>query len=772
MSSSKYNLSPAYDKEIFAHTIHRLRYGMLLSGAAAVVIAVAFWGVVAPWRVLLWAALGSAVTLAHALLLYRDIAWLEQLGTSVWGPDNRLWLMRISAGSAGLAWMFAILLLFVSNDIYQGMLLGVVVGTAAGGMIIYVYYPSAANIFLVLTLGAFLVYAPFSGWAYGPLLAALGAILFVVLCMGNRDLSALLRDNYRRRLESERVAQRAQDANYLYQQHWENTPLAVVQWNADFTVLSWSPGAEKMFGYGAAEMLGKHAGVLLAPDAKRDVRVLWGLIESHAGGYKQVNANLRKDGVEIVCEWFNTPIYRGGVLESVISFAENVTQRVEAQRTIQEYAGIDALTGLANRRRMLEEVERALVRSRRVGQYGAVVFIDLDHFKDINDTQGHHIGDLVLREFASRMRSAVRDNDMVARFGGDEFVVLCEDLGALEDGARYAASTITEKILDVGHHLEKIDGMNFEVDASAGIYLFQGDREDAGELLKKADLALYQAKNAGRRGYQIYAEAMGAEVQARVLMIQALRSALDNEEFVVLYQPIVDRHKHLVGVEALLRWQRPGVGLVEAKEFIGALTSMPLMHAVGLKILERVCKQIEVWTAAGVWRHSMVMYVNIGHRQLAEPGFAAAVKAVLSRNHVPPQALVFEIAEHSLVRNFDAAEVEINHLMALGLGFSLDDFGTGYSNLSAMQSLPIRSVKLGVDLIADLGKGARTDNVVRAIISLCHELSLQVVAAGVETEEQLTLLCAVDCDYFEGYLFGDATEAAKLGQQLVAEQSR
>lgn len=772
MSSSKYNLSPAYDKEIFAHTIHRLRYGMLLSGAAAVVIAVAFWGVVAPWRVLLWAAMGSTVTLAHALLLYRDIAWLEQLGTSVWGPDNRLWLMRISAGSAGLAWMFAILLLFVSNDIYQGMLLGVVVGTAAGGMIIYVYYPSAANIFLVLTLGAFLVYAPFSGWAYGPLLAALGAILFVVLCMGNRDLSALLRDNYRRRLESERVAQRAQDANYLYQQHWENTPLAVVQWNADFTVLSWSPGAEKMFGYGAAEMLGKHADVLLAPDAERDVRVLWGLIESHAGGYKQVNVNLRKDGVEIVCEWFNTPIYRGGVLESVISFAENVTQRVEAQRTIQEYAGIDALTGLANRRRMLEEVERALVRSRRVGQYGAVVFIDLDHFKDINDTQGHHIGDLVLREFASRMRSAVRDNDMVARFGGDEFVVLCEDLGALEDGARYAASTITEKILDVGHHLEKIDGMNFEVDASAGIYLFQGDREDAGELLKKADLALYQAKNAGRRGYQIYAEAMGAEVQARVLMIQALRSALDNEEFVVLYQPIVDRHKHLVGVEALLRWQRPGVGLVEAKEFIGALTSMPLMHAVGLKILERVCKQIEVWTAAGVWRHSMVMYVNIGHRQLAEPGFAAAVKAVLSRNHVPPQALVFEIAEHSLVRNFDAAEVEINHLMALGLGFSLDDFGTGYSNLSAMQSLPIRSVKLGVDLIAGLGKGARTDNVVRAIISLCHELSLQVVAGGVETEEQLTLLCAIDCDYFEGYLFGDATEAAKLGQQPVAEQSR
>ncbi len=772
MSNFKNNPSPAYDKEIFALTIYRLRYGMLLSGAAAVVITVAFWDVVAQWRVLLWAVFGGAVTLAHALLLYRDIAWLEQLGRSVWGPDNRLWLMRISAGSAGSAWMLAILLLFVAHDIYQGVLLGVVVGTAAGGMIIYVYYPSAANIFLVLTLGTFVVYAPFSGWAYGPLLAALGAILFVVLCMGNRDLSALLRDNYRRRHESERRAQRAQDANYLYQQHWQNTPLAVVQWNADYTVLSWSPGAEKMFGYSAAEMLGNNAGVLLTPDVERDARALWGLIESHAGGYKQVNANLRKDGVEITCEWFNTPIYRGGVLESVISFAEDITARVEAERTIEEYAGIDALTGLVNRRRMLEEVGRALVRSRRVGQYGAVLFIDLDHFKDINDTQGHHVGDLVLREFASQMRSAVRDNDMVARFGGDEFVVLCEDLGTFEDGARYAASTITEKVLDVGHHLGKIDGMNFEVDASAGIYLFQGDREEVGELLKKADLALYQAKNSGRRGYQIYAEAMGAEVQARVLMIQDLRSALDNEEFIVLYQPIVDRHKRLAGVEALLRWQRPGVGLMDAREFIGALTSMPLMHAVGLMVLERVCQQIATWAAAGVWRHSMAMYVNIGHRQLAEPGFGAAVKAVLSRHRVPPQALVFEIAEHSLVRNFDAAEVEVNHLMALGLGFSLDDFGTGYSSLSAMKSLPIRSVKLGVDLIADLGKGERADNVVRAIISLCHELSLQVVAGGVETEEQLRLLCAIDCDYFEGYLFGDATDAAKLEQQLVAEQSR
>ncbi len=772
MSSPKHNLSPAYDKEIFALTIFRLRYGMLLSGAAAVVIAVAFWGVVAHWRVWVWGGFAGGVTLAHALLLFRELTYLEQLGTSVWGPDNRLWLMRISAGLTGLAWMLAIFLLFVAHDLYHGILLGLVVGTAAGGMIIYIYYPSSANIFLLLTLGAFVVYAAFSGWEYGSVLAALGAILLFVLGMGYRDLSSLLEENYRRRHASERLARRAQDANYLYQQHWENTPLAVVQWNADFKVLSWSPGAAKMFGYSAAEMIGNSADALLAPDAESDVRAIWGLIENHAGGYKQINTNLRKDGVEIICEWFNTPIYRGGVLESVISFAEDITARIEAERTIEEYAGIDALTGLANRRRMLEEVGRALVRSRRVGQYGAVVFIDLDHFKDINDTQGHHIGDLVLREFASQMRSAVRDNDMVARFGGDEFVVLCEDLGTFEDGARYAATTITEKILDVGHHLEKIDGMNFEVDASAGIYLFQGDREDVGELLKKADLALYQAKNAGRRGYQIYAEAMGAEVQARVQMIQALRLALDNDEFVVLYQPIVDRDKHLVGVEALLRWQRPGVGLVEAREFIGALTSMPLMHAVGVMVLERVCQHIAAWKAAGVWRESMAMYVNISHRQLAEPGFAAAVKAVLSRHCVPPQALVFEIAEHSLVRNFDAAEVEVNHLMALGLGFSLDDFGTGYSSLSAMQSLPIRSVKLGVDLIADLGKGERADNVVRAIISLCHELSLQVVAGGVETEEQLRLLCAVDCDRFEGYLFGNAGDAAKLEQQLSAEQSR
>ncbi len=772
MSSSKHNLSPAYEKEIFALTIYRLRYGMLLSGGAAVVITVAFWGLVAPWRMLLWVGVASAVTLTHALLLYRDTTWLDQLGTPVWSSDNRVWLMRISAGLAGLAWMLAILLLFVAHDLYQGILLGVVVGTAAGGMIIYVYYPSAANVFLLLTLGAFVVYAAFSGWAYGPLLAALGAILLFILGMGYRDLSSLLQDNYRHRQESENVARRAQDANYLYQQHWENTPLAVVQWNADFEVLSWSPGAEKMFGYSAAEMVGNNAGVLLTPDAERDVQTLWGLIESHSGGYKQINSNLRKDGVEIVCEWFNTPIYRGGMLESVISFAEDITVRVEAERTIEEYAGVDALTGLANRRRMLEEVERALIRSRRAGQYGAVVFIDLDHFKDINDTQGHHIGDQVLREFAGQMRSAVRDNDMVARFGGDEFVVLCEDLGVLEEGARYAASTITEKILDVGHHLEKIEGMTFEVDASAGIYLFQGDREEAGDLLKKADLALYEAKNAGRRGYQIYAEAMGAEVQARVQMIQALRSALDNEEFVVLYQPIVDRRKHLVGIEALLRWQRPGVGLVEAREFIGALTSMPLMHAVGLMILERVCEQIAAWMAAGEWRNSTVMYVNISHRQLAEPGFAAAVKGVLNRHGVPAQALVFEIAEHSLVRNFEAAEVEVNHLMALGTGFSLDDFGTGYSSLSAMQSLPIRSVKLGVDLIAGLGKGERAGNVVRAIISLCHELSLQVVAGGVETEEQLALLNAVDCDYFEGFLFGDAGDAASLEQQLVAEQAR
>ncbi len=772
MSSSQPNLSPAYDKEVFALTIYRLRYGMLLSGAAAVAITVAFWGLVAPWRLLLWVVVAGIVTLAHALLLYRDIAWLDQFGASLWGSDHRVWLMRVSAGAAGLAWMLAILLLFVAHDLYQGVLLGVVVGTTAGGMIIYIYYPSAANIFLALTLGVFVVYASFSGWAYGPLLAALGAILCVLLGMGNRDLNALLRDNYRSRQELERTARRAEDANYLYQQHWENTPLAVVQWNADYEVLSWSPGAEKMFGYSAAEMIGNSADVLLASDAERDVQALWGLIESHAGGYKQINGNLRKDGVEIVCEWFNTPIYRGGVLQSVVSVAEDITQRVEAEQTIEEYAGVDALTGLANRRRMLEEVDRALIRSRRTGQYGAVVFIDLDHFKDINDTQGHHVGDQVLHEFARQMRSAVRDNDMVARFGGDEFVVLCEDLGALEDGARYASSTITEKILDVGHHLEKIEGMNFEVDASAGIYLFQGNREEAGDLLKKADLALYEAKNAGRRGYQIYAEAMGVEVQARVEMIQALRSALDNEEFVVLYQPIVDRHKQLVGIEALLRWQRPGVGLVAAREFIGALTSMPLMHGVGLMILERVCRQIAAWSAAGAWQDSMAMYVNISHRALAEPGFAAAVKRILGRHRVPARALVFEIAEHSLVRNFEAAEVEVNHLMALGIGFSLDDFGTGYSSLSAMQSLPIRSVKLGVDLIAGLGKGERVGNVVRAIISLCHELSLQVVAAGVETEEQLELLSALDCDYFEGFLFGDASDAAKLEQRLVAETTR
>ena len=419
---------------------------------------------------------------------------------------------------------------------------------------------------------------------------------------------------------------------------------------------------------------------------------------------------------------------------------------------------------------MMSELDAAISRSKRNNQFGAVIFLDLDNFKDINDTQGHHVGDMVLQFFAELLRQAVRKEDVVARFGGDEFVVLIQDLGTKATKARARVLSIADKIMELGKTVCKQRGLEYEIDVSGGIVLFQGDRYSPNDLLKQADLAMYRVKNFGRKGFSFYDESLAVEAEYRVSLIRELRQGVENKEFDLHFQPIVNTGGDIVFAESLLRWNRPSERIVAASEFIEFMATLPMMNEVGLWIFESACANLRQWIDEELWSKDGVLFVNISPKQLENEHFAADIRKLISRYAIDPHQLVLEITEESLIHNLDEVEGQLQDLLDLGLRIALDDFGTGYSSLAMLQKLPVHFVKLDRSFINDLASSENTYSIVKAVIKLCQIMSLDVIAEGVETEEQYRILADLGCEYFQGYYFSKPVDSGQF-RSLVRSAS-
>ena len=431
----------------------------------------------------------------------------------------------------------------------------------------------------------------------------------------------------------------------------------------------------------------------------------------------------------------------------------DLTERKRAERRIHELAYYDQLTGLPNRRFLIDELSQILARNGRAGRHGALLFIDLDNFKLLNDTLGHDVGDLLLREVARRLRRALREGDHLARLGGDEFVIVLENLGSSTAEATVEVQAVGRKLIEVMAEPFDLAGRQCGSSPSIGATLFDGGPTDIDALLRQADLAMYRAKDEGRNTLRFFDPGMQAAADRQAALSAALRTGIARRQFVLYCQPQFGRDGRLVGAEALVRWRRGADELIAPGEFIGVAESDGLIAALGLDVLEQGCRALARWARSPLLR-SLKLAVNVSVHQLRDPDFPHALAALLAATGAPADRLTLELTESVFARNPDELVERMHELRALGVHFALDDFGTGYSSLAYLARFPLAALKIDRSFVQDVYTDPNASSIVEAIIALARKLHLATIAEGVELDTQQAFLTTHGCDVMQGYLLG------------------
>jgi diguanylate cyclase (GGDEF)-like protein/PAS domain S-box-containing protein len=507
-------------------------------------------------------------------------------------------------------------------------------------------------------------------------------------------------------------------------------------------------------GFSAAEVVGQTPRMLLSD--RHDPAFYTGMWKDVArtGEWRGEVWNLHKSG-RVYPAWLTITAVKdedGSVTHHVGTLID-ITQRKSAEADIELLAFYDPMTRLPNRRLLLDRLQQALAARARSQRRGALLFIDLDDFKSLNDTLGHAAGDLLLQHVAQRLLACVRACDTVARLGGDEFVVMLGDLSANPREAASQAELVGEKILLALAPPFMLAGHEHHSTGCIGITLFSDHREEGEELLKRADLALYRAKAAGRSTLRFFDPEMQAAVTARIALEADLRSGMREGQFVLHYQRQVDREGRITGAEALVRWQHPRRGLVPPAEFIPLAEDTGLIQPLGQRVLEMVCAQLVAWSARPDTAR-LTLAMNVSAREFRRPELVSRVLDVIDRTGADPGRLMLEFTESLLVDDLEEAITRMKALRARGVGISLDDFGTGYSSLSYLKHLPLDQLKIDQSFVRDILVDSSDAAIARTIIDLGRSLSLAVIAEGVETEEQWNCLAGLGCQAFQGFLFG------------------
>jgi len=455
----------------------------------------------------------------------------------------------------------------------------------------------------------------------------------------------------------------------------------------------------------------------------------------------------------------HTLMEEAAILNNKLTIEIRERQRVESE--IEQLAFYDHLTDLPNRRLLMDRLHLAIVACSRTMHHGAVLFIDLDHFKNLNDTRGHHIGDLLLQQVAHRLKAAVRADDTVARLGGDEFVVMLKDLSNNVIEANAQAERLGAKILTALEEPYLLDDCHCNSSGSIGITLFSSLRESVDELLNRADLALYRAKSAGGNVVCFFDPEMQEKAGVQAALEADLRWALQRGEFVLHYQIQVDDRGLIKGVEALLRWQHPKRGLLYPSDFIVSAEEHGIIEQIGLWVFEAACHQLVMWNH-GPETSDLTMSVNVSAREFGHPEFVTRIITLMDEIGADPTKLVLEFTERVMFGPLDETIAKMKALKARGLTFSLDDFGIGFSSLTCLKSLPISQVKIDRSFVSDVLNSRSDGVIVSAVIALGEGLGLTVIAEGIETEDQRLFLLKHGCRMYQGYLFGRPQTAEQL----------
>jgi diguanylate cyclase (GGDEF)-like protein/PAS domain S-box-containing protein len=556
-----------------------------------------------------------------------------------------------------------------------------------------------------------------------------------------------------------RAEQRLRESEERYRLLFERNLAGVYRTTTDGRILDVNDAIARMFGYRGREDLLAYTAYSLYNSEEDRNRIMAQLREHGALSNNEVRMR-RRDGTPVwVIE--SMTLLDGGVIEGTIV---DITERKTAQEQMEYQAYHDALTGLPNRLLFRDRIDIALAHAKRHHTAAAVMFLDLDQFKLVNDSLGHTVGDALLQEVAARLVLSIRADDTVARMGGDEFTVLLTDVK--DPGA---SSIVAQKLLDSISQPMVIEGHELYVTTSIGIARSPEDGTDAETLLKRADGAMYRAKEAGRNNFQFATTSSQETVSERLVIERSLHHAFEREEFVVHYQPMTNLLTgSVVGAEALIRWNHPERGLMSPDDFIPIAEESGLILPIGEWVLRTAVKQMKGWHAE---HGPLRVAVNLSARQFQQRDLTAMIERILTENDYPPELLDIEITESTAMQNADVSLAVMKRLKQMGVRISIDDFGTGYSSLSYLKRFPIDTVKIDQNFVRDLSDASNDGAIITAVISMARALNLRVVAEGVETEAQLAFLRRENCEVVQGFLHSRPVPAAEFETSLRARKA-
>jgi diguanylate cyclase (GGDEF)-like protein/PAS domain S-box-containing protein len=552
----------------------------------------------------------------------------------------------------------------------------------------------------------------------------------------------------------------------LHQQALNSISQGVLITDAQRRTTYMNDAFEEITGYSRSELMGGSCAILQGIGTNCEtVSNLRAALDA-GQSFRAEILNYRKNGTSFWNELSITPVRDDDDnLTQFIGIQQDISDRKISADKIEHSAFYDYLTDLPNRRLLMDRLNHAFATSQRSDREGAVLFIDLDNFKDVNDTLGHNIGDLLIKQIAKRLESCIRAGDTIARLGGDEFVVVLESLSVERIEAAKQVNIIGEKILAALNQPYELDTHDYRGTCSIGAVLFTDHEHSADELLKRADIALFRSKNAGRNKLTFFNHEMQDAIYERVAIAKEMRTALESQQFLLYFQIQINSVYRVLGAEALIRWQHPQRGLLSPAHFIQPAEEVGLMPPIGQWVLEAACAQLQAWEKKALTRE-LVLSVNVSAKEFHQADFVLQIQALLQKYAINPNLLKLELTESVLLESTEEAITLLNTLKGIGVRFSLDDFGTGYSSLQYLKRLPINELKIDQSFVRNIVTDINDKAIVRTILVMAQSLGIQVIAEGVETEEQRQLLLDSGCTQYQGYLFGKPMPIEQLEEHL------
>jgi diguanylate cyclase (GGDEF)-like protein/PAS domain S-box-containing protein len=538
----------------------------------------------------------------------------------------------------------------------------------------------------------------------------------------------------------------------------DSLPIGITFSDVNGIIIYSNPAEAQMHGYEVSELIGKEARKFSTIERSRTIGAKQ---LKNLGVWSRESVNVRKNGEKFAAQLTSIPVRDSEANNlGIIATCEDISHRKVAEEKIHQLAYYDIVTGLPNRGMFLERLHQTLAQAQRDRDKVNLIFLDLDNFKDVNDIQGHDIGDKLLRSVAERLSACMRDSDVLARLGGDEFVVVCPSVAPQE-----SVAIVVQRILAIFTEPFEIEGRQLYTSASIGIAVYPDDSLDASTLFRCADTAMYQAKSDGRAQFKFFSPELNQKIVQRVALENSLRKGLERQEFFLHYQPLWDlKTSKMSAVEVLLRWQSSDYGLMLPSKFISLLEDSGLINSVGEWVLRSACIQMREWTMEE--NRELKMAINISGKQLKHPNFFEMLITIIQETGVDPSNLELEFTESIIMENIENTVEIFRRLKEMGIQLSIDDFGTGYSSLNYLKHFPVDRIKIDKSFVDDINHNESDAAIIKAIVSMAQSLSLRVIAEGVENSDQLYSLNKLGCDEVQGFYLAMPMHAEALAENL------